>query len=77
KQKTFAGPSLKEWRGGRAASFSIIPSSTAYAEVVMCDLGLSSEMKSACNSAVMKVTSFFDLENTDNELKSLFEGPLP
>ncbi|RZC79368.1 hypothetical protein C5167_003669 [Papaver somniferum] len=29
KKKTFDGPSCKDWRGGRDASFSIIPSSTA------------------------------------------------
>ncbi|KAI3924861.1 hypothetical protein MKW98_031112 [Papaver atlanticum] len=46
--------------------------SESYAEIVMCDLGLSSQLKLACNSA-----SFFDLENTNSELKSEFEGPLP
>ncbi|KAI3833311.1 hypothetical protein MKW98_006410, partial [Papaver atlanticum] len=44
--------------------------SKSYAEVVMCDLGLSSQLKLACNSVVMKVTSFFDLENTNSELKN-------
>ena len=30
-QKTVDGPSSKDWRGGRAASFNIIPSSTVAA----------------------------------------------
>ncbi|KAI3934334.1 hypothetical protein MKW92_015718 [Papaver armeniacum] len=33
-QKTIDGPSSKDWRGGRAASFNIIPSSTGAATVV-------------------------------------------
>ena len=33
-QKTVAGPSLKDWRGGRAASGNIIPSSTGAAKAV-------------------------------------------
>ena len=32
-QKTVDGPSAKDWRGGRAASFNIIPSSTGAAKV--------------------------------------------
>lgn len=32
-QKTVDGPSMKDWRGGRAASFNIIPSSTGAAKV--------------------------------------------
>ncbi|MCL7033409.1 hypothetical protein MKW94_020827 [Papaver nudicaule] len=32
-QKTVDGPSNKDWRGGRAASFNIIPSSTGAAKV--------------------------------------------
>jgi len=32
-QKTVDGPSKKDWRGGRAASFNIIPSSTGAAKV--------------------------------------------
>ncbi len=39
-QKTVDGPSSKDWRGGRAASFNIIPSSTGAAKVwnfiIMC-----------------------------------------
>jgi len=31
-QKTVDGPSAKDWRGGRAASFNIIPSSTGAAK---------------------------------------------
>ncbi|KAJ9549339.1 hypothetical protein OSB04_021882 [Centaurea solstitialis] len=31
-QKTVDGPSMKDWRGGRAASFNIIPSSTGAAK---------------------------------------------
>jgi hypothetical protein len=34
-QKTVDGPSSKDWRGGRAASFNIIPSSTGAAKVVI------------------------------------------
>lgn len=34
-QKTVDGPSMKDWRGGRAASFNIIPSSTGAAKVLM------------------------------------------
>ncbi|KAG5520699.1 hypothetical protein RHGRI_033326 [Rhododendron griersonianum] len=34
-QKTVDGPSSKDWRGGRAASFNIIPSSTGAAKVVV------------------------------------------
>ncbi|PWA67848.1 Glyceraldehyde 3-phosphate dehydrogenase, catalytic domain-containing protein [Artemisia annua] len=33
-QKTVDGPSMKDWRGGRAASFDIIPSSTGAAKAV-------------------------------------------
>ncbi|GAB4848019.1 hypothetical protein Ancab_002679 [Ancistrocladus abbreviatus] len=33
-QKTVDGPSMKDWRGGRAASFNIIPSSTGAAKAV-------------------------------------------
>jgi glyceraldehyde 3-phosphate dehydrogenase len=33
-QKTVDGPSSKDWRGGRAASFNIIPSSTGAAKAV-------------------------------------------
>ncbi|HHU51733.1 MAG TPA: type I glyceraldehyde-3-phosphate dehydrogenase [Firmicutes bacterium] len=33
-QKTVDGPSKKDWRGGRAASFNIIPSSTGAAKAV-------------------------------------------
>ncbi|KAJ0696771.1 putative glyceraldehyde-3-phosphate dehydrogenase (phosphorylating) [Helianthus annuus] len=35
-QKTVDGPSMKEWRGGSAASFNIIPSSTGAAKVPCC-----------------------------------------
>ncbi|KAF2316471.1 hypothetical protein GH714_041812 [Hevea brasiliensis] len=33
-QKTVDGPSMKDWRGGRTASFNIIPSSTGAAKAV-------------------------------------------
>jgi glyceraldehyde 3-phosphate dehydrogenase len=33
-QKTVDGPSMKDWRGGRAAGFNIIPSSTGAAKAV-------------------------------------------
>lgn len=33
-QKTVDGPSMKDWRGGRAASYNIIPSSTGAAKAV-------------------------------------------
>ncbi|XVF11588.1 hypothetical protein REPUB_Repub08aG0040000 [Reevesia pubescens] len=33
-QKTVDGPSMKDWRGGRAAAFNIIPSSTGAAKAV-------------------------------------------
>lgn len=33
-QKTVDGPSSKDWRGGRAAGFNIIPSSTGAAKAV-------------------------------------------
>ncbi|KAL8154974.1 hypothetical protein AgCh_000366 [Apium graveolens] len=36
-QKTVDGPSAKDWRGGRAASFNIIPSSTGAAKLVIED----------------------------------------
>jgi len=36
-QKTVDGPSAKDWRGGRAASFNIIPSSTGAAKVRIFD----------------------------------------
>ncbi|GJX77011.1 WD repeat-containing protein 44-like protein [Tanacetum coccineum] len=34
-QKTVDGPSMKDWRGGRAASFNIIPSSTRAAKCLL------------------------------------------
>ncbi|KAM7272883.1 hypothetical protein ACFE04_027547 [Oxalis oulophora] len=37
-QKTVDGPSMKDWRGGRAASFNIIPSSTGAAKAIVVDL---------------------------------------
>lgn len=37
-QKTVDGPSMKDWRGGRAASFNIIPSSTGAAKVIFLRL---------------------------------------
>jgi glyceraldehyde 3-phosphate dehydrogenase len=33
-QKTVDGPSMKDWRGGRAAGYNIIPSSTGAAKAV-------------------------------------------
>jgi len=39
-QKTVDGPSSKDRRGGRAASFNIIPSSTGAAKVRKLDLFL-------------------------------------
>jgi len=33
-QKTVAGPSMKDWRGGRAVNGNIIPSSTGAAKAV-------------------------------------------
>ncbi|MFQ8591530.1 MAG: type I glyceraldehyde-3-phosphate dehydrogenase [Bacteroides stercoris] len=33
-QKTVDGPSMKDWRGGRAASYNIIPSSTGAAKAI-------------------------------------------
>ena len=33
-QKTVDGPSSKDWIGGRAASFNIIPSSTGAGRVI-------------------------------------------
>lgn len=38
-QKTVDGPSSKDWRGGRAASFNIIPSSTGAAKVFFLSAG--------------------------------------
>ena len=37
-QKTVDGPSMKDWRGGRAASGNIIPSSTGAAKAVIPEL---------------------------------------
>ncbi|KAL6552914.1 hypothetical protein OROGR_006756 [Orobanche gracilis] len=37
-QKTVDGPSMKDWRGGRAASFNIIPSSTGAAKGQSSDI---------------------------------------
>ena len=34
-QKTVDGPSMKDWRGGRAAAGNIIPSSTGAAKAVV------------------------------------------
>ena len=38
-QKTVDGPSMKDWKGGRAAAINIIPSTTGAAKAV--GLGLS------------------------------------
>ena len=43
-QKTVDGPSSKDWRGGRAASFNIIPSSTCAAKVYSAGLLLYHEL---------------------------------
>ena len=40
-QKTVDGPSMKDWRGGRAASGNIIPSSTGAAKAVGKVIGMS------------------------------------
>ena len=37
-QKTVDGPSSKDWRGGRAAGFNIIPSSTGAAKVFISEI---------------------------------------
>ncbi|KAK9221996.1 hypothetical protein WN944_010427 [Citrus x changshan-huyou] len=44
-QKTVDGPSMKDWRGGRAASFNIIPSSDGAAKEYMVDLTVRLEKK--------------------------------
>ncbi|GER33297.1 glyceraldehyde-3-phosphate dehydrogenase [Striga asiatica] len=50
-QKTVDGPSMKDWRGGRAASFNIIPSSTGAAKAGI-----------ALNGNFVKVVSWYDNE---------------
>ncbi|KAG6476200.1 hypothetical protein ZIOFF_065436 [Zingiber officinale] len=62
-QKTVDGPSSKDWRGGRAASFNIIPSSTGAAKAqgaakrAICAWVVTSMhyLNEACLSAVGKV----------------------
>ena len=50
-QKTVDGPSMKDWRGGRAASGNIIPSSTGAAKAGI-----------ALTDTFVKVVSWYDNE---------------
>ncbi|RWW04675.1 hypothetical protein BHE74_00012258, partial [Ensete ventricosum] len=53
-QKTVDGPSSKDWRGGRAASFNIIPSSTGAAKVLPAGIAL--------NDNFVKLVAWYDNE---------------
>ncbi|KAI3797328.1 hypothetical protein L1987_32584 [Smallanthus sonchifolius] len=67
-QKTVDGPSIKDWRGGRAASFNIIPNSTGSAKHCFCG-----QMPQPSSTR----TEFFSTVpsgHTDDEVKAMFKS---
>ncbi|XP_047316866.1 glyceraldehyde-3-phosphate dehydrogenase 2, cytosolic-like [Impatiens glandulifera] len=86
-QKTVDGPSSKDWRGGRAASFNIIPSSTGAAKAVGKVLpslngkltGMSFRVPTVDVSVVdltVRLEKAATYEDIKNAIKEASEGPL-
>ncbi|CAD6335401.1 unnamed protein product [Miscanthus lutarioriparius] len=86
-QKTVDGPSAKDWRGGRAASFNIIPSSTGAAKAVgkvLPDLngkltGMSFRVPTVDVSVVdltVRIEKGASYEDIKKAIKTASEGPL-
>jgi glyceraldehyde 3-phosphate dehydrogenase len=86
-QKTVDGPSAKDWRGGRAASFNIIPSSTGAAKAVGKVLpelngkltGMSFRVPTVDVSVVdltVRIEKAASYEDIKNAIKAASEGPL-
>ncbi|KAG2617912.1 hypothetical protein PVAP13_3NG258063 [Panicum virgatum] len=86
-QKTVDGPSAKDWRGGRAASFNIIPSSTGAAKAVGKVLpelngkltGMSFRVPTVDVSVVdltVRLEKAASYEDIKKAIKAASEGPL-
>ncbi|MDK0764158.1 type I glyceraldehyde-3-phosphate dehydrogenase, partial [Clostridium perfringens] len=86
-QKTVDGPSSKDWRGGRAASFNIIPSSTGAAKAVgkvLPDLngkltGMSFRVPTVDVSVVdltVRIEKSASYDDIKNAIKAASEGKL-
>ena len=86
-QKTVDGPSAKDWRGGRAASFNIIPSSTGAAKAVGKVLpelngkltGMSFRVPTVDVSVVdltVRIEKGASYEEIKKAIKAASEGPL-
>ena len=86
-QKTVDGPSKKDWRGGRAAAYNIIPSSTGAAKAVGKVIpaldgkltGMAFRVPTA-NVSVVDLTCRLEKPATYDEIKAAFkaaaEGPM-
>ncbi|GAA0139097.1 dehydrogenase [Lithospermum erythrorhizon] len=80
-QKTVDGPSMKDWRGGRAASFNIIPSSTGAAKAVGKVLpalngkltGMSFRVPTV-DVSVVDLTARLEKSATYDEIKAAIKG---
>jgi glyceraldehyde 3-phosphate dehydrogenase len=86
-QKTVDGPSRKDWRGGRAASYNIIPSSTGAAKAVTLCIpelkgkltGMAFRVPTLNVSAVdltVRTTRETSLEKISAAVKAAAEGPM-